>query len=69
MSLLPLSALPTLNAGLNATCALLLVAGYLCIRRRRILSARGGKMGNCCVNVFFDSVLFQVKKQADFGCG
>ncbi|MBI4589963.1 MAG: DUF420 domain-containing protein [Candidatus Rokubacteria bacterium] len=38
MSPLPLSALPTLNAGLNATCALLLVAGYLCIRRRKVLA-------------------------------
>src|SRR6266568_2632750 len=33
MSSLPLSALPALNAALNATCAVLLVSGYLMIRR------------------------------------
>jgi uncharacterized membrane protein YozB (DUF420 family) len=35
---LPLSALPALNAALNATCALLLVAGFLLIRRGRVLA-------------------------------
>lgn len=38
MSSLPLEALPTVNAGLNATCALLLLAGYLCIRGRKVLA-------------------------------
>lgn len=36
MSPVPLSALPTLNAGLNATCAVLLAAGYVAIRRRKV---------------------------------
>jgi putative membrane protein len=38
MSSLPLSALPALNAALNATCAVLLVSGYLMIRRRKVLA-------------------------------
>lgn len=35
--MLPLSSMPALNATLNATSAVLLVCGYVCIRRRRIL--------------------------------
>src|SRR6266545_2089089 len=38
MSSLPLSALPALNAALNATCAVLLISGYLMIRRRKVLA-------------------------------
>jgi uncharacterized membrane protein YozB (DUF420 family) len=34
--MIPLSALPALNAFLNATAGLLLLAGYVLIRRRRI---------------------------------
>jgi uncharacterized membrane protein YozB (DUF420 family) len=35
-----LSDLPTVNACLNATSALLITAGYLCIRKRRIFAHR-----------------------------
>ena len=55
MSLLPLSALPTLNAGLNATCAILLVTGYLCIRRRRVLAHK-----LCMGSAFVVSTLFLI---------
>ena len=55
MSLLPLSALPALNAGLNATCALLLVTGYLCIRRRRVLAHK-----LCMGSAFAVSTLFLI---------
>ena len=50
-----LSALPALNATLNATCALLLVAGYLCIRRRKILAHK-----ICMMSAFVVSILFLV---------
>jgi uncharacterized membrane protein YozB (DUF420 family) len=36
MSPLPLSALPTVNAVLNGTSAVLLLTGYLLIRRRKV---------------------------------
>ncbi len=55
MSLLPLSALPILNAGLNAACALLLVTGYLCIRRRRVLAHK-----LCMGSAFAVSTLFLI---------
>jgi uncharacterized membrane protein YozB (DUF420 family) len=48
-----LSALPPLNAALNATCAILLVTGYLCIRRRKILAHK-----LCMGSAFAVSVLF-----------
>jgi len=38
MSPLLLSTLPHLNAALNAICAVLLVSGYLMIRRRKVLA-------------------------------
>lgn len=38
--MIPISALPTLNALLNGISAALLVAGYLCIRRRRVAAHR-----------------------------
>lgn len=34
--MIPLASLPTLNAALNASSAVLLVTGYVCIRRKRI---------------------------------
>lgn len=40
MTLLPLSSLPTLNASLNGASAVLLVLGYIFIRRRQILPHR-----------------------------
>ena len=38
---------PSINAALNATTAALLIAGYLCVRRRRILAHR------CCMSAAF----------------
>ena len=55
MSSLSLSALPTLNAALNAACALLLVAGYLCIRRRKVLAHK-----LCMGSAFAVSTLFLI---------
>ena len=53
MGPLTLSALPALNAALNATCALLLITGYLCIRRRNILAHK-----ICMGSAFAVSMLF-----------
>ncbi len=50
-----LTALPTLNATLNATCAVLLIAGYVCIRTHR-MAAHAGFM----VSAFVVSVLFLI---------
>ena len=50
-----ISDLPTVNACLNATSALLLIAGYLCIRQRRI-NAHKACMGSACVT----SVMFLI---------
>ncbi len=47
--------LPTLNAGLNATSAVLLVTGFVCIRRRRIAAHRA-----CMLAAFATSSLFLV---------
>ena len=49
------SALPTLNASLNATSALLLGVGYACIRRGRIAAHRA-----CMIGAFAVSALFLV---------
>jgi uncharacterized membrane protein YozB (DUF420 family) len=45
--------LPALNAALNALSAVLLVVGYLCIRRRRVVAHR-----TCMVAAFVTSVAF-----------
>jgi len=45
--------LPTLNASLNATAALLLATGYLMIRRRRVRAHRA-----CMIAAFATSALF-----------
>jgi putative membrane protein len=50
---IPLSALPALNAVLNATSAVLLAAGFLAIRRRRVRLHRA-----CMVSAFATSVVF-----------
>lgn len=50
-----LSTLPTVNAILNATAALLLVTGYYFIRRRRIAEHRA-----CMIAAFVVSALFLV---------
>jgi uncharacterized membrane protein YozB (DUF420 family) len=46
-------ALPIINAGLNATCAVLLLCGYRFIRKRHIEAHRA-----CMVAAFFCSLLF-----------
>lgn len=49
------SDLPALNALLNGTCAVLLVAGYICIRGRRITAHRA-----CMLLALMTSALFLV---------
>ena len=49
------SVLPTVNAILNGTSALLLSVGYVCIRRRKILAHR-----TCMITAFVVSSLFLV---------
>ena len=51
--MVPISYLPSLNALLNATSAVLLVAGYRSIRRRRIRTHRA-----CMASAFVVSILF-----------
>lgn len=55
MSIVSLSALPTINATLNGTCALLLAAGFLFIRRRHV-----GAHKVCMGSAFAVSVLFLI---------
>ncbi len=50
-----LSLLPTVNAVLNATSALLLVTGYLCIRRRNVVAHKA-----CMVSALLVSTAFLV---------
>jgi uncharacterized membrane protein YozB (DUF420 family) len=52
---IPLSELPTLNATLNATSAVLLVTGYVFIRRRKITAHKA-----CMVGAFLVSMLFLI---------
>ena len=47
------SALPTLNAGLNGLSAVLLTAGWLCIRRRRVAAHRACMLGALAVSTLF----------------
>ena len=51
--MIPLAALPTLNATLNGVSALLLVGGFLCIRRRKVGAHRA-----CMLSACFTSALF-----------
>ena len=51
--MIPLSSLPTLNATLNASSAVLLVTGYLFIRRRRVTAHK-----TCMVAAFLLSTAF-----------
>ncbi len=53
--MLQVTTLPAINAALNALAALLLVAGYVQIRRRRIAAHRA-----CMLAAFTTSVLFLV---------
>jgi putative membrane protein len=48
-----LGALPTLNALLNGTSAVLLTVGWLAIRRRRIALHRACMLGAFCVSALF----------------
>ena len=53
--MLPLSSLPAVNAVLNATSAILLVAGYVFIKQRKITSHK-----ICMVSAFVTSTLFLI---------
>jgi uncharacterized membrane protein YozB (DUF420 family) len=55
MIVLPISFLPTVNAVLNATSALLLAIGYLCIRRKKITAHKV-----CMLSAFGTSNLFLI---------
>ena len=45
--------LPTLNAALNATSAALLIAGFCCIRAKRVVAHAGLMIGACCSSTLF----------------
>jgi uncharacterized membrane protein YozB (DUF420 family) len=51
--MLPISALPTLNAGLNALSGVLLVAGYLFIRRGHIQAHKASMIAAFAVSSLF----------------
>ena len=51
--MIPLSSLPTLNATLNATSAVLLLTGYFFIRRRRVTAHKA-----CMLSALLVSMLF-----------
>jgi len=51
--MIPLSSLPTLNAALNATSAVLLVTGYVFIRRKRVLAHKACMGGAFAVSALF----------------
>lgn len=53
--MIPLADFPALDACLNAASAILLTAGYLCIRRRRILAHK-----TCMLSAFAASALFLI---------
>ena len=51
--MIPLSSLPALNASLNATSALLLMAGYFFIRRKRITAHKVAMISAFVVSTLF----------------
>ena len=51
--MIPLSTLPALNASLNATSALLLMAGYFFIRRKRITAHKVAMISAFVVSTLF----------------
>ncbi|MEE9162165.1 MAG: DUF420 domain-containing protein [Candidatus Neomarinimicrobiota bacterium] len=51
--MIPLSALPAVNASLNATCALLLLTAYVFIRQRRITAHRNTMLAAATVAALF----------------
>ena len=53
--MISLAALPSLNAALNGTSACLLVAGFLCIRRKRVTAHKA-----CMLSAVATSTLFLV---------
>jgi len=53
--LIPVSYLPTVNAALNSASALLLVAGYLFIRNKKVLAHK-----LCMLSAFTTSTLFLI---------
>ena len=53
--MIPLAALPALNAALNGTSACLLVAGFLCIRRKRVAAHKA-----CMLSAVATSTLFLI---------
>jgi putative membrane protein len=53
ISLIPYSVLPTVNACLNALCALLLATGFVLIRQKRIAAHRAVMISAFCVSVVF----------------
>ena len=55
MSIISVSSLPTLNAVLNGTCALLLAVGYLFIRRRNVAAHK-----ICMMSAFATSTVFLI---------
>jgi uncharacterized membrane protein YozB (DUF420 family) len=50
---IPLTALPTLNATLNGLSALLLAGGFLCIRRRKVAAHRACMLSACITSALF----------------
>lgn len=57
--LIPLHSLPTINAALNATSALLLITGWFLIRSRRINAHRAAMLGAFfCSGIFLSSYLY-----------
>lgn len=51
--MIPLESLPTINAFLNTTCAVLLVIGYIMIRNKRIAAHRACMLSALTCSVFF----------------
>ena len=51
--MIPLTALPALNATLNGACALLLLAGFLCIRRQRVAAHKACMASACVASALF----------------
>ena len=51
--MIPLSALPAVNASLNATCTVLLLAGYVCIRNHKINLHKTFMLAAFCCSVIF----------------
>lgn len=51
--MIPLSSFPALNASLNAASGVLLVAGYLFIRRKRVTAHKACMVAACCLSMLF----------------